>query len=255
MKTCTKCKQEKEAVNENFRLKKGKLNSQCRECERAYSRVQSKIYYENNKEEVYKKNRARVEKNKDKVKEYMKEYHRQYHQDNKEVLLEKQRKYREENAEMVKAKQQAYYQQNRDRYLENGKIWRANNPDKVAEMRRNWAKDNQDKLREYRQNRRARMKDLVADLTLEQWETTKEYFNNSCAYCGTSEEALCQDHFVPVVDGGGYTMSNIIPACQYCNSSKHDKSFFDWYPSFKHYSGQREEKVFNFLVDMKLLGK
>lgn len=62
---------------------------------------------------------------------------------------------------------------------------------------------------------------LASDLTFEQWTQTLEYYNYSCAYCGGGFEAL--DHFMPVVRGGGTTWSNCVPACQHCNSVKHDR--------------------------------
>jgi 5-methylcytosine-specific restriction endonuclease McrA len=72
---------------------------------------------------------------------------------------------------------------------------------------------------------RARQRGLPATLTLQEWEQTKKHFRehwgrdaDCCAYCGGSYEAL--DHFVPIVEGGGTTADNCVPACKRCNSSK-----------------------------------
>lgn len=70
-------------------------------------------------------------------------------------------------------------------------------------------------------------KELVSDLSREQWENILEYFDHRCAYCGKSElEAgvLHREHVIPASRGGGLTLSNIVPACPTCNSKKHDKT-------------------------------
>ena len=58
---------------------------------------------------------------------------------------------------------------------------------------------------------------------------------------------LEQEHFIPLSKGGGYSMGNIIPACRACNASKSDKDFFEWYPEYKYYSEERENKILDFL--------
>ena len=40
---------------------------------------------------------------------------------------------------------------------------------------------------------------------------------------------------------------NVIPCCLSCNSSKNNKLFADWYPTFKHYSKEREQKVIQYI--------
>mgnify|MGYP003489420683 CR=1 FL=1 len=71
-------------------------------------------------------------------------------------------------------------------------------------------------------------------------------FNNKCAYCG-KEKPLSQEHFVALSKGGEFTINNIIPSCQNCNSSKRATDFFEWYPKFKHYSKKREQIILKFL--------
>lgn len=65
------------------------------------------------------------------------------------------------------------------------------------------------------------------------WLRALSHFNNRCAYCG-QEKKLHQDHFVPVVAGGGYTKNNIVPACQTCNSSKSDTDPRIWLSPAKY---------------------
>ncbi|QIA28523.1 HNH endonuclease [Phage f2b1] len=254
-KTCTKCQKEKEANVDNFRLRKDKFNSQCRECEREYA----KRHTAQNKEKRKAYDKKYREENKERIaarqKEYMKTYLPEYYEKNKDLLIDKQRQYRKENEEAVKANQRRYYEENKERIIERNRKWRAENRDKMAKLIKNWFKENKDKRREYNQTRRAKLQELVADLTVEQWETIQSYFGNCCAYCG-EVEPLNQDHFIPVNSGGGYTLSNIIPACTPCNSSKHDNDFAEWYPRYRHYSKEREQFILDYLkqFDVKTLG-
>lgn len=62
----------------------------------------------------------------------------------------------------------------------------------------------------------------------------KEYFNFKCAYCGISEEEVIklysnQLHKDYADHEGANDLSNCIPACKSCNSSKHDSELNKWY--------------------------
>ena len=97
-----------------------------------------------------------------------------------------------------------------------------------------------------RQKRRSLKIKLETSFTNNQWEKCKKYFNNKCAYCGKEKE-LTQDHFVPLSKHGEYTKNNIVPACKSCNSRKHNKNFFEWYPRQEFYTKQRELKILQYL--------
>lgn len=73
-------------------------------------------------------------------------------------------------------------------------------------------------------------KGLDVSLTSADWEQILIDFDNKCAYCG-SQEKLCQEHFIPVSKGGGYTKRNILPACLSCNNKKRNKHPADWLPA------------------------
>ena len=79
------------------------------------------------------------------------------------------------------------------------------------------------------------------------WNKCKEYFNNSCAYCGANNTTLHKEHVIPLSKGGNLVKENIIPSCQSCNSSKGTKLFHEWYKKYKHYSVEREEKIIKYL--------
>lgn len=73
---------------------------------------------------------------------------------------------------------------------------------------------------EYHNNRAARI-GLPATLTLVQWRKTLEYFNGKCALCPDGVYEVLE-HFIPLIQGGGTTEYNCIPACAGCNRIKHD---------------------------------
>ncbi|WP_342560717.1 HNH endonuclease signature motif containing protein [Psychrobacillus sp. FSL W7-1457] len=89
-------------------------------------------------------------------------------------------------------------------------------------------------------------KELIANLTAEQWFETFQYFKGRCAYCEI-EGYLTQDHFIPLSNMGIYSKSNIIPACEPCNYKKSTKDFDIWYKAYDHYSEDREKKILEFL--------
>lgn len=72
--------------------------------------------------------------------------------------------------------------------------------------------------------RRIREKSAPNDLTATQWQKILAAHNYSCAYCGRkfSKDAPAErDHVIPVFAGGGLTRKNVVPACRFCNASKH----------------------------------
>jgi len=131
-------------------------------------------------------------------------------------------------------------QQKRDYYLEN--------KEKISGKYKEYVKSERGRMVKKRnaQQRIARKRELLSTFTAKQWESCLLHFNQSCAYCGSKED-IHQEHFVPVSKGGEYTIKNIIPACEYCNTRKNDKSFFDWYAEQTYYNERREKKILKYL--------
>jgi len=222
MKTCTKCREEKPATTDYFGIK-SKCKDGLRECCKICFSVVKKRYREGNK--------AKVADEK-----------RKYDAENKDKVSERRKKYREANRERILAYGKKYYVETRPY---------EKNRDRVLIYTREWRKNNLDKDTGYRQKRRARKRELLHTFTVEQWLFVKDQFSNRCAYCG-EEKPLEQDHFIPLSAGGEYTIANIIPACKSCNCSKHDASFFEWYPTYKHWDKDREIAILNHLGNVKI---
>lgn len=65
---------------------------------------------------------------------------------------------------------------------------------------------------------RAKQSNVEATLTLKEWLDILNTFNWRCAYCHGEFHAL--EHYVPIIQGGGTTAENCLPACTACNSKK-----------------------------------
>jgi len=70
--------------------------------------------------------------------------------------------------------------------------------------------------------------------TAQQWQAIQERFNGKCAYCGATLEESCQDHFVPLSRNGQHIVTNVLPSCRRCNSSKNSSLPWEWLSPAKY---------------------
>lgn len=75
--------------------------------------------------------------------------------------------------------------------------------------------------------RKNRELSLPHDYTIKEWEYAVSYFSG-CAYCGSVHNNYEQEHFIPIVLGGGYTKKNIVPSCRKCNLDKSTMDPIKW---------------------------
>ena len=212
MKTCTKCKQELPATSEYYSKDRSKLIGIRNICKKCV---------------------------------------KQYRKDNAEKIKHRQKQYNSDNSEKIKEYRKQYDKDNLSKSNEYKKQWKIKNLERIKIQRKHWkVNTHPEKSRIYNHRCKATSNRLACDFTFEQWNNTKQHFDNCCAYCG-KEKYLEQDHFVPVSKSGGYTISNIIPACKDCNNSKYNKDFCLWYPSYKHYNKEREERIYDFIKKRK----
>lgn len=209
-KVCKTCGEEK-GIGQYYK----KLNGHQAHCKECRNKEKRRIY-QTEKDKVLKRNA-------------------EYYKANSKAVMERKKEYRQENLERIQEREKRWRRENRERLTERNRQWRASN----TEWSRRCA-------RMYNNTYRARKGKLNACFTPEQWGETKDFFQNQCAYCGKQRD-LTQEHFIPVTKGGCYTINNIIPACQPCNSSKQNKDFESWYPEQEYYSKRREKKIFKYL--------
>ena len=150
------------------------------------------------------------------------------------------------NPEQAKATNTARYEANPEKQKAASKAWREANLEHAKATNRIWHEANPEKAKQYYHRYNATKRSLLSTLTVTQWEDITEHFNHKCCYCG-EEKTLHQEHFLALSKGGEYTHNNIVPACKNCNSSKNKNTFFEWYPSFKHYSRKREKLILDYL--------
>jgi len=175
-----------------------------------------------------------------------KEYMKQYHKDNKERDIKCAKTYYKAHKVDIAKYKKSYDIENKNEISEYKKQNRERKRASIAIQVMNWKRNNKDKVNISKQNRRAKKRLLPSTLTFKQWESTKGYFDNQCCYCG-QEALLTQEHFIPLSKGGEYTVNNIIPSCQRCNSSKGNREFATWYSKQFYYSKKRELAIKDFL--------
>ncbi len=111
----------------------------------------------------------------------------------------------------------------------------SNRKHKEKGLQRKWQQENKDKIREYNSKRQNKNHDI----TKQEWLDCKEYFNNECAYCGMHINEHFKtwygklkkiDFHKEHVDHEGLNdLSNCVPSCQSCNTSKWVYSLEEWY--------------------------
>ena len=152
-KKCSKCKREFPATTEYFcrsKTSKSGWGSQCKLCKREH--------YLKNRETILEKQKKYMLDNKEKKAEYYKEYRKR----NKEKLKEYHKEYWKENSEKFKQKKKL-------------------NKEHIREVQRAYFRKNPEIKRMSEHKRRAIKNNLPKDLSIEQWEEVKAYFENKCA--------------------------------------------------------------------------
>lgn len=144
-------------------------------------------------------------------------------------------------------------------HTEKGKVTKKKYYNKYYEegKRKDWEQNNKDKIKRYGEKRYSNKKHKISK---KEWIVCKLYFDNSCAYCALHEDShyriysgqlkkidLHKEH---VDDDGANDLSNCIPACQSCNSSKRDFKLEDWYnENNPDFTQERLDKIHKWLND------
>lgn len=120
------------------------------------------------------------------------------------------------------AKKKAYHQTHREEKKAYDASYRLAHPTERKALIDAWRAAHPEESAAIQQRRRARKINAPRnDLTIAQWKIILNAFGHCCAYCGTKDCRLTQDHIQPLSQGGSHTLSNIVPACKNCNSRKY----------------------------------
>jgi 5-methylcytosine-specific restriction endonuclease McrA len=241
MKTCSKCNTSFpltiEYFHRNSRSKDGFLGL-CKTCALNHK----KLFYQQNVARLREQGRLNYAKNFETVRQYReknkaatKEYHHQHYLNNKSRIVARNKQYAIDHREEIAQYVREWYLANRDNIIQKRNHYIAKRQEhNLAEQRKYYVNKSQ--------RRRSKKNSLPATLTQEQWEQIVDHFDHKCAYCG-AESMLTRDHLIALANGGGYTKTNIIPACKKCNSSKRTHTFESWYRRQDFYSAERERMI------------
>lgn len=136
---------------------------------------------------------------------------------------------------------------------EQRRYWREN-PEASSEHKRQWSQakwwleyQTKPELRLYTRQKSKRRKALErggVGIHVKGSQVAKRFaeFGNCCAYCCATGD-LEIEHVIPISKGGGHVLSNVVPACQSCNSSKRAKDAETWYRSQLFFCKKRWAKI------------
>lgn len=133
------------------------------------------------------------------------------------------------NREVRLAKQRSYAAQHRAQERARAKAWREANPERATATIAQWRQEHPEQYAAIIAHKNASRRALKAgvavnDFTTAQWEIMKQVYGHRCVYCGRKMQRLTMDHITPLSKGENHTASNIVPACQSCNSKKKDRN-------------------------------
>lgn len=154
----------------------------------------------------------------------------------------------EENRETALEKDLIYNKMNREQRAELSRKWYENNRDRAAERYRNWYKENPEQRALLYHRRRARKASLPDTLTSEEYAITLEYFGNSCALTGVSDN-IEKEHAIPLSIGhGGTTFGNCYPMTKSLNISKYNRNIFEWFEANRQRFELSQERFDNLIA-------
>jgi hypothetical protein len=242
MKKCSKCNILKNYTEfRKNKLSKDGLRPECKNCAK---KIYEK-YYQENKEEISKKQYVYNKENSEKValvkkkyyntnKEIILEKSRAYRQKNENILRERQLKYRKLNSEKISEHKRQYYSDNKEKITEKNEIWRCNNLDKVRirrkfyQKRRRWS----DPIYRFIHNIRVNIitsfkrgaktfnkNSKTTEILGCSWETFKEHieskFTIEMNWDNHGQFGWHLDHIIPI--SSAKTLEDIEKLCHYTN--------------------------------------
>lgn len=147
-----------------------------------------------------------------------------YNAAHREECASRTREWYARNKEKARANARQYHASHREAHRAYVKATR----DQANATYRAWTAANPETVTAIQQRRRARK--LAAPgtgVSKYDWRDILHQYGGRCAYCGKLAK-LTQDHIEPLSQGGAHDVNNVAPACQSCNSAKHNHSLVAW---------------------------
>lgn len=171
---------------------------------------------------------------------------------NRQTIIDRMSDWKRNNPEKMKAANARRYKKYRAKFLARNKVDSQKNRLKINERQRRYRKTDKGREKIYKAvyARFARKKNAPRiDYTLSELALHFALFGDRCVYC-QGVEKLTIDHLVPLSKGGIDALTNIVPACKPCNSSKRDKSAYLWFNQRPQYSTEKWFFILNQLISV-----
>ena len=137
------------------------------------------------------------------------------------------KKWRLANPSIVKERMRTQYERHKKRVAANSIKWNKENKVRRKAIRDRWRLKSKDQITQIANNYRSRLAGAEGTFTLEEYKNKLAHFGGMCAYCKI-RKATTRDHMIPVTRGGSNYLTNVVPSCLPCNSSKADLLLAEW---------------------------
>lgn len=129
------------------------------------------------------------------------------------------------------------------------KEYRKEHKKQVKITEKQWRKNYPEKLKQYSE----KYSNKKHNISSKEWVACKNYFKDKqnkwcCAYCGITEKEAKENynnylHKEHVDPNGANDLSNCVPACKSCNSSKGEQDIEEWYRKQNFFNKNNLDKI------------
>lgn len=137
------------------------------------------------------------------------------------------REWAKKNRDKENERNKRWYHEHKELFVDYAQKWKLNHPNYFVNYNRAWRNAHLERARTQSRNRAARRKNSIGTHTTEEWLEVRNSYGR-CVYCNKEVDNLETDHVVPLAGGGTNDISNIVPACKSCNTSKNDTPLLVW---------------------------
>lgn len=142
----------------------------------------------------------------------------------------------------IKLYMKAYAQKNRAKLSEQSRLWCAENSETRRLSAANYAHRSRVSGRADAAREAAKLDKGAA--TPSDLRRLFVRADGRCVYCSSKPRSLTIDHYVPIASGGKHKVSNLVPACKPCNSSKGAREPEEWIETRRGIQGLARVHVF-----------